>query len=237
MLQTSSEKKIALTLDNIVMSYGQGENTIKVLKGVHLDVAKGTSVAITGPSGAGKSTLLMLLAGLEKPVSGKIILDGHEMTTMADNELTAFRGRNIGIVFQSFHLIPTMTAQENVEMPLDLAGDQQARDKARQALQDVGLGQRLSHYPSQLSGGEQQRVAVARALAVSPAIVVADEPTGNLDEKTGDTIADLLFDQVRQNGSSLVLVTHDMALARRCDRVLSLHLGQIEDYESKKATS
>jgi putative ABC transport system ATP-binding protein len=227
MLNNASASSRTLCLDHLVMSYGQKDKIIEVLKGVHLSVHKGESVAITGPSGAGKSTLLMLLAGLEKPVSGQIVLNDAVMTDMTEDELTRFRGQNIGIVFQSFHLIPTMTALENVAMPLDLAGEADADQQAEDALKAVGLGERLDHYPSQLSGGEQQRVAVARALAIRPSLVVADEPTGNLDEKTGEVIADLLFNQVQKQGTSLLLVTHDKALARRCDRVFTLHLGQL----------
>jgi putative ABC transport system ATP-binding protein len=169
----------------------------------------------------------MVLAGLERPDSGRVVLDGTDLTRLSEDQLARIRGRRIGIVFQSFHLVPTMTALENVALPLELAGLDGAFDRAAEELKTVGLGARLSHYPAQLSGGEQQRVAIARALAPDPAIVVADEPTGNLDEATGRTIADLIFALKRERGATLVLVTHDPSLAQRCDRVVQLGAGRI----------
>jgi putative ABC transport system ATP-binding protein len=181
-----------------------------------------------GPSGSGKSTLLMTMAGLERPDSGTISINGKSLNAMNEDALAQFRGANIGIVFQSFHLIPTMTALENVAVPLELAGVADAETRAAQELRNVGLGERLSHYPAQLSGGEQQRVALARALAPNPAILVADEPTGNLDETTGGTIMDLLFALKRERGATLVLVTHDPVLAGRCDRQIRLRSGNLD---------
>ena len=184
---------------------------------------------MVGPSGSGKSTLLMVMAGLERPDTGDVTVAGENLIHMDEDALARFRGRNVGIVFQSFHLIPTMTAIENVAVPLELAGDADAFDRARAELAQVGLGDRLQHYPAQLSGGEQQRVALARALAPNPAILVADEPTGNLDETTGSQIIDLLFAGHADRGTTLVLVTHDAALAARCDRVVRLRSGRIDE--------
>ena len=183
---------------------------------------------MVGPSGSGKSTLLMVMAGLERPDTGDVRVAGENLIGMDEDTLARFRGRHVGIVFQSFHLIPTMTAIENVAVPLELAGDADAFDRAAAELAKVGLGDRLAHYPAQLSGGEQQRVALARALAPNPAILVADEPTGNLDETTGRQIIDLLFAGHAERGTTLVLVTHDTALAARCDRVVRLRSGRID---------
>src|SRR6202035_489805 len=186
------------------------------------------ALGLIGPSGSGKSTLLMVMAGLERPDSGEVVVNGTAFNALNEDALARFRGRQIGIVFQSFHLIPTMTALENVAVPLELAGAPDAFARARIELEAVGLGTRTTHYPAQLSGGEQQRVALARALAPSPAILVADEPTGNLDETTGGDIVELLFRGHAARGTTLVLVTHDTALAARCDRVIRLRSGQIE---------
>ena len=181
-----------------------------------------------GPSGSGKTTLLMVLAGLERADTGSIMVAGEDLGQLDEDALARFRGRNVGIVFQSFHLIPTMTALENVAVPLELAGDASAFERARDELAAVGLAERLNHYPAQLSGGEQQRVALARALAPNPAILVADEPTGNLDEATGQQIIELLFQGHVERGTTLILVTHDNALAQRCDRIVRLRSGRIE---------
>jgi putative ABC transport system ATP-binding protein len=216
-----------IALDEIDLSLGQGAARVHVLKGISLAVEAGEALGLVGPSGSGKSTLLMVLAGLERPDSGRVVLDGTDLTRLSEDALARIRGRRIGIVFQSFHLVPTMTALENVALPLELAGLDGAFDRAAEELRTVGLGARLSHYPAQLSGGEQQRVAIARALAPDPAIVVADEPTGNLDEATGRTIADLIFALKRERGATLVLVTHDPSLAQRCDRVVQLGAGRI----------
>ena len=220
--------KPAIEIDNVHLSLGQGRARVHILKGLSLKIGRGEAVGLVGPSGSGKSTLLMIMAGLERPDSGAILINGKSLDAMNEDALAQFRGANIGIVFQSFHLIPTMTALENVAVPLELAGVAGAEARAAQELRNVGLGERLTHYPAQLSGGEQQRVALARALAPDPAILVADEPTGNLDEATGATIMDLLFALKRERGSTLVLVTHDLVLAARCDRQIRLRSGHIE---------
>nr|WP_210341798.1 ABC transporter ATP-binding protein [Rhizobium setariae] len=211
------------------LTLGHGASAVHVLKGLGLKIGKGTSNGITGPSGSGKSTLLMVLAGLEKLDAGEIRISGQPLHDADEDTLAAFRGRNIGIVFQSFHLIPNMTALENVAVPLELAGRRDAFDIARKELEAVGLGERLSHYPGQLSGGEQQRVAIARALAPSPELLIADEPTGNLDTETGRQIADLIFSEQAERGMTLVLVTHDASLAARCERQIRIRSGQIID--------
>jgi putative ABC transport system ATP-binding protein len=218
-----------IALEDVDLSLGEGPARVHVLKGVSLSVAPGEAVGLVGASGSGKSTLLMVLAGLERPDSGRVVLDGTDLTALGEDALARIRGRRIGIVFQSFHLVPTMTALENVALPLELAGRPGGFERAARELATVGLGDRLNHYPAQLSGGEQQRVAIARALAPDPAIVVADEPTGNLDETTGRTIADLIFALKRERGTTLVLVTHDSTLAARCDRVVRLGAGRILD--------
>jgi putative ABC transport system ATP-binding protein len=218
----------AIALENLHLSLGRGPARVHILKGISLSIGRGEAVGLVGPSGSGKSTLLMVMAGLERPDSGRVVVDGTDIGRLDEDALARFRGRRIGIVFQSFHLVPTMTALENVALPLELAGVEDAFARAEAELAAVGLGQRLSHYPAQLSGGEQQRVAIARAVAPNPAILVADEPTGNLDETTGESIVDLLFALKRDRGSTLVLVTHDPALATRCDRTLRLHLGHLE---------
>jgi putative ABC transport system ATP-binding protein len=202
-----------------------------VLKGITLDLAAGEATGIVGPSGSGKSTLLMVLAGLEKVDSGTVKIAGEVLNGKSEDRIAAFRGRTIGIVFQSFHLIPNMTALENVAVPLELAGRRDAFEVAERELAAVGLSQRLTHYPGELSGGEQQRVAIARALAPEPRILIADEPTGNLDQATGRQIADLLFAKAAERGMTLVLVTHDPALAARCDRQVAMRSGRIEAAE------
>ncbi|QRM31802.1 ABC transporter ATP-binding protein [Microvirga sp. VF16] len=218
----------AIALHDVDLSLGRGAARVHILKGISLEVDKGEAVGLIGPSGSGKSTLLMTMAGLERPDSGKVIVDGTDLSGLDEDALARFRGRRIGIVFQSFHLVPTMTALENVALPLELAGENEAFERAEAELQAVGLGHRLHHYPAQLSGGEQQRVAIARAIVPNPAILVADEPTGNLDENTGGSIIDLLFALKRDRGATLVLVTHDLNLARLCDRMVRLRSGQVE---------
>jgi putative ABC transport system ATP-binding protein len=218
----------AVELRNVELSLGAGAARVHILKGVSLSIGRGSTVGLTGPSGSGKSTLLMAMAGLERPQSGEIIVDGQPIHNMGEDELARFRGARIGIVFQSFQLIATMTAWENVAVPLELAGAPDARRRARDELAAVGLADRLSHYPAQLSGGEQQRVALARALAPRPSLLIADEPTGNLDEETGRGVIDLLFALPRERGATLALVTHDANLATLCDRTLRMRSGQIE---------
>jgi putative ABC transport system ATP-binding protein len=217
-----------IELIGIDLTLGAGAARVHVLKNLSLKIARGETIGLIGPSGSGKSTLLMTLAGLERPDAGSAHVDGHDLTKLDEDSLARFRGENIGIVFQSFQLIPTMTALENVAAPLELAGRRDAFSRAAEELAAVGLGERLSHYPRQLSGGEQQRVALARALAPDPLILAADEPTGNLDSDTGAGIIDLIFEQKNRRGSTLVLVTHDASLAARCDRVVRLRSGRID---------
>lgn len=228
-----SNQTPVIQLDDIHLTLGEGAAKVHVLRGISLDVAGGQSVGVVGPSGSGKSTLLMVMAGLERVDSGRVTLAGEDFSNLNEDGLASFRGRNIGIVFQSFHLIPNMTALENVAVPLELAGMDRAFEKAEAELRSVGLGERLSHYPTQMSGGEQQRVAMARALAPDPKILVADEPTGNLDETTGKQVADLLFAKQRERGMTLVLVTHDPSLAKQCDRTLRVRAGEIEQEEAE----
>lgn len=217
-----------IELENVHLTLGHAASSVHVLKGVSLSIAQGRSVGIVGPSGSGKSTLLMVLAGLEHVDNGSVKIAGQTISKMTEDQAAAFRGANIGIVFQSFHLIPNMTALENVAVPLELAGRRDAFEVAERELVAVGLGERLTHYPSELSGGEQQRVAIARALAPSPQILIADEPTGNLDTATGRQITDLLFSKQRENGLTMVLVTHDPSLAARCDQEIPVRSGRIE---------
>ena len=219
----------AIDMRDVHLSLGRGAARVHILKGISLTISRGEAVGLVGPSGSGKSTLLMTMAGLERPDTGTIAIDGERIEKLGEDALARFRGARIGIVFQSFHLIGTMTALENVAIPLELAGRTDAFDRAARELQAVGLGERLSHYPAQLSGGEQQRVALARAMAPDPAILVADEPTGNLDEASGQAIVDLIFALKRERGSTLVLVTHDASLAASCDRTVRLRSGQIEE--------
>ncbi len=217
----------AIEMSDVHLSLGRGAARVHILKGVSLNIGAGEAVGLVGPSGSGKSTLLMTMAGLERPDSGSISIDGERIERLGEDALARFRGARIGIVFQSFHLIPTMTALENVSIPLELADNPQAFAIARRELESVGLGARLSHYPAQLSGGEQQRVALARALAPNPAILVADEPTGNLDEESGRSIIELMFALRRERGATLILVTHDNSLAARCGRTIRLRSGNI----------
>ncbi len=219
----------AISLSGVNLSLGRGAGRVHILKDITLNIRHGEAVGLVGPSGSGKSTLLMVMAGLERPDAGAVAVDGEDIGRLDEDALARFRGRKIGIVFQSFHLIPTMTALENVATPLELAGDSDAFERAAAELETVGLGDRLGHYPAQLSGGEQQRVALARALVASPAILVADEPTGNLDESTGRQIIDLMFARYSERDMTLVLVTHDPTLAARCDRVIRLRSGHIEE--------
>jgi putative ABC transport system ATP-binding protein len=219
----------AVVLSGVNLALGSGAARVHILKDIDLHIGRGEAVGLVGPSGSGKSTLLMVMAGLERPDRGKVMVAGENLGRMDEDALARFRGRNVGIVFQSFHLIPTMTAIENVAVPLELAGEADAFDRARDELHAVGLADRLQHYPAQLSGGEQQRVALARALAPNPAILVADEPTGNLDEAIGRQIIDLLFAGHERRDTTLILVTHDAALAARCDRVVRLRSGHIDD--------
>jgi putative ABC transport system ATP-binding protein len=220
---------IAIRLDDVHLTLGSGSAAVEVLRGLSFAVARGERVGVVGASGSGKSTALMVTTGLEKADRGRVEVAGTDLGGLDEDGLALFRGANVGIVFQSFHLVSDMTAIENVATPLELRGERDAFARARAELEAVGLGARLDHYPVQLSGGEQQRVAIARALVHRPAIVVADEPTGNLDEATGATIADLLFARVADVAATLMLVTHDPDLAARCDRVIHVRSGRVVD--------
>ncbi|MEP9387313.1 ABC transporter ATP-binding protein [Mesorhizobium sp. KR9-304] len=217
-----------IQLKDVSLTLGHGASSVHVLKSVSLEVGQGEATGIVGPSGSGKSTLLMVLAGLERVDSGTVRIAGEVLNGRSEDQIAAFRGRNVGIVFQSFHLIPNMTALENVAVPLELAGHADPFGAAARELASVGLSERTTHYPGELSGGEQQRVAIARALAPEPSILIADEPTGNLDQATGRQIADLLFAKAKERGMTLVLVTHDQSLAARCARQVAMRSGRIE---------
>ena len=226
-----------IRLDGLSMHYGTGDACVEVLKNLDLQVRAGEHVAVSGPSGSGKTTLLLLLAGLERPNTGSVTIDGIALDALDRDQLADLRRDRIGIVFQSFHLVPSLTAIENVALPLEIAGKPDARRKSLALLEEAGLGRRASHYPSQLSGGEQQRVAIARALVHSPAILLADEPTGNLDDQTGKVIGDMLFDAAARTETTMVLVTHNMTLAHRCDRVLRLQDGQLREVAASPASA
>lgn len=218
-----------IRLEDVHITLDGAAGAVKILKGISLDVARGSAVAVLGPSGSGKSTLLAAVGGLEGVTSGKLTVADSDLTRLDEDGLALFRRHHVAIVFQSFHLLPTMTALENVAAPLELAGKPDAFARAERELAAVGLAGRTGHYPSQLSGGEQQRVALARALAADPALILADEPTGNLDGETGEMISDLLFDAQRERGTTLLLVTHDEVLASRCDRIVRIRDGLIEN--------
>jgi putative ABC transport system ATP-binding protein len=227
--------RAAVALAGINLSLGREATRVHILKDIDLHIGTGEAVGLVGPSGSGKSTLLMIIAGLERPDSGTVRVAGEDLGALTEDGLARFRGRHVGIVFQSFHLIPTMTALENVAIPLELAGAKDATARAADELAAVGLSDRSQHYPAELSGGEQQRVALARARAPNPAILIADEPTGNLDETTGAEIIDLLFASHLGRGTTLVLVTHDPILAGRCDRVVRMRSGRIDGEASREA--
>lgn len=218
-----------IELHGLGMSYRAEGQTLEVLEGVNAGIKQGESVAIIGPSGSGKTTLLLLLAGLEQAQSGEIVFDGKALSTLSQDELADLRCQKLGIIFQSFHLVPSLNALGNVALPLEIGGQAHARRLAAEMLDKVGLSERAHHYPDQLSGGEQQRVAIARALVHSPRLVLADEPTGNLDIRTGEKVSDLLFKLNQENGATLILVTHDETLAGRCDRILRLNKGKLEE--------
>jgi putative ABC transport system ATP-binding protein len=216
-----------LKADKITKQVSSPEGTLTILAEVDLGIAAGETVAIVGSSGAGKSTLLALLAGLDEPSSGRVWLNGSELTALDEDGRAAVRARHVGFVFQSFHLVPSLTAIENVMLPLELAGQRKARDTAADVLAKVNLSARREHYPRQLSGGEQQRVAIARAFVTRPAVLFADEPTGNLDTQTGERIMDLLFDLNRDMQTTLIVVTHNLAIAKRCGRIIRIEAGRI----------
>ncbi len=222
-------RRLAKTIDS-------GSHRVEILRGIDLAVPKGQFVSIMGPSGSGKSTLLGLLAGLDTPTAGEILLDGEEIHNLPEDDMALLRGRKIGFVFQSYQLVPTLTAEENVLLPLDLAGDGYAgADRARELLERVGLADRTDHYPVQLSGGEQQRVAIARAFAAAPPLILADEPTGNLDTANGRHVLDMLVDLNRRENATLILVTHDQELSSRADRLIRLRDGRIDSDELRDA--
>ena len=214
---------------NLHLSLVGGAGAVNILRGVSLSVNAGETVSIVGPSGAGKTTLLMALSGLEKPTSGQVQVAGIDLTSINEDGLARFRREHVGIVFQSFHLVPTMTALENVALPLEFAGNKSAAQQAKTALEKAGLGDRIDHFPGELSGGEQQRVALARAFVVKPSLLLADEPTGNLDRETGEMVMDLLFDLQQEHGSTLIMVTHDEALASRCERSVKMIDGYLQE--------
>ena len=221
------ERKIVLEARDLTRKVSSPEGELTIVDGVSLAIGAGETVALVGPSGAGKSTLLAMLAGLDVPSSGRVLLDGHDLTGMDEDARARLRANSVGFVFQAFHLLPALTALENVMLPLELVGRRDAAAAARAMLERVGLAERTGHYPRQLSGGEQQRVALARASVVRPAVLFADEPTGNLDTTTGASIGDLLFELNREGGTTLVLVTHDDALAGRCQRRLTMVGGRL----------
>lgn len=222
---------MVIDAQNVTLTLGDGASQVQILDDISLGVTAGERLAILGPSGSGKSSLMACLSGLESPTAGRIRTAGHELTGRSEDELARIRRGRIGIVLQAFHLIATMTALENVAVPMELAGVPDALARAQQELADCGLSDRMQHYPAQLSGGEQQRVALARALAMRPALLFADEPTGNLDAGTGQAIVDLLFRRLDETGATLVLITHDESLARRCSRIIRLQDGRIVEDE------
>ncbi|MCJ9428348.1 ABC transporter ATP-binding protein [Kordiimonas marina] len=224
-----ADKTALISLEDVSLTLSSGAGPVNILKHIGFSIMKGESVGIVGPSGSGKSSLMSLMTGLEQATEGSVTVDGLRLESADEDTLARHRLSRIGIVMQAFHLIPTMTALENVAVPLELAGINDAFDRAAHELGNVGLAHRMEHYPAQLSGGEQQRVALARALAPEPSILFGDEPTGNLDGKTGRAVIDLLFDMAKTRGSTLVLVTHDPNLADRCDRVISMADGRIVD--------
>jgi putative ABC transport system ATP-binding protein len=228
-MEPSVSETGAIVLRDLHLTLGSMAGPVNILRGIDLTVAAGEIVAIVGPSGSGKSSMMMVIGGLERPSAGQVAVAGRELGGMAEDALALFRRDRVGIVFQNFHLVPTMTALENVAIPLEFAGAPDAFARAAERLRAVGLGHRLDHYPGQLSGGEQQRTALARAFAADPAIVLADEPTGNLDGDTGRQIVDLMFEMARKRGTTFLLITHDPDLARRCDRTVRLVDGRIVD--------
>ena len=227
MQMSQVSEKVVLSASNLSKEVSSPEGPLTILADVDLSITAGESMALVGASGAGKTTLLALLAGLDRPTTGTVSLCGHELTALSEDGRARVRGEHVGFVFQSFHLVPSLTALENVMLPLELAGDSRARERATEVVASVGLEQRMTHYPKQLSGGEKQRVAIARAFVARPDVLFADEPTGNLDTASGNRVTDLLFDLNRRHNTTLVLVTHDRTLAARCDRMLELEAGKV----------
>lgn len=233
---SDSSRDPIIVLDDVRLNLRSGAGEVNILRGIDLSIAAGETVSIVGPSGAGKSSLMMLMAGLERASGGTIRVAGHDLGQMNEDRLALFRRAHVGIVFQAFRLVPTMTALENVAIPLELAGAADAFDRAAAGLEAVGLGHRTGHYPDQLSGGEQQRVALARAFVAGPSLLLADEPTGNLDGHTGEQVVELMFDLKRRFGTTLVLITHDLDLARHCQRTIHLADGRIVADETEGVT-
>jgi putative ABC transport system ATP-binding protein len=236
-IQARAMSEPIIRLDDVDLWLGAGPSRVHVLRGVTFEAEKAEAIGLVGPSGSGKSTLLMAIAGLERIDRGRVVIGGRDYAAFDEDELALFRGATIGFVFQAFHLMETMTALENVAVPLELAGRPDAFERARRLLGEVGLSERLAHYPAQLSGGEQQRVAIARALVADPPIVIADEPTGNLDRSAGGEVVDLLFRAVAERGATLILVTHDEALASRCNRIVRLIGGRIAEMSPRMRLS
>ncbi len=231
----SESRQEVVVLRDVELTLPSRAGPVDILRRVSWSVAQGRSVAVVGPSGSGKTSLLMIIAGLEQATAGRVEIAGHDFSALTEDQLADVRGRRIGIVFQSFHLVPTMTAFENVALPLELTGRGDAPARARALLADVGLAERIDHYPAQLSGGEQQRVALARALAPQPQLLLADEPTGNLDKATGASVVDLLFRLQKRDGATLILVTHDEGLAAQCDDVVRMADGRIAERQTSGA--
>ena len=225
----------AILLDDVHLKLTSAAGEVNILRGIDLTVAAGEAIGVIGPSGGGKSTMMMVIAGLEKITSGRVCTAGVDLNGLDEDALARFRRDHVGVVFQDFHLIPTMTALENVAVPLEFGGAGDAFERARRQLQAVGLDQRLEHYPGQLSGGEQQRVALARAFATEPSILLADEPTGNLDGDTGAAVMDILFDLHDRSGTTLLLISHDMRLAQRCGRIVRLADGRIDNTAAQES--
>lgn len=230
-----NSSRAIVALRDVHLSLESAAGPVNILRGIDLNIHAGETVSMVGPSGAGKSTLMMVMAGLERPSRGSVQVAGHELTQLDEDQLALFRRDQVGIVFQAFHLIPTMSALENVAIPLEFAGREDAFQRAEEELKAVGLGHRLHHYPGQLSGGEQQRVALARALVPEPALLLADEPTGNLDGNTGKQIIELMFSLSAQRDATLVLITHDMSLAERCGRQIHVDDGRVDEVAAEAA--
>ena len=227
MKDDNSIREPMVVLDGVELKLDSEAGSVNILKGINLEIAAGETVSVVGPSGSGKTSMMMLIGGLERQTGGRVQVAGHDLSMLDEDGLARFRRDNVGIVFQNFHLVPTMNAVENVAIPVELAGMDNAFDRARAALSSVGLKHRLSHYPGQLSGGEQQRVALARAIVAEPRLILADEPTGNLDGGTGDSVIELLFSLRAEHGATLILITHNPALAEQCGRVIDLQDGLI----------
>ncbi len=228
MTSIDTDRPLSVELEDVHLTLASSAGQVHILRGIDLAVAQGETLSVVGPSGSGKSSMLMVIAGLERATSGRVTVAGQPLAAMNEDQLALFRRDRVGIVFQDFHLIPTMNAVENVAIPLEFAGADDAFDRAEAGLRAVGLGHRLAHYPGQLSGGEQQRVALARALAPRPVLLLADEPTGNLDRETGAHVIELMFELARDHGTTLMLITHDSGLASQCRRTVRLIDGRIE---------